>query len=366
MQPSRTTVLLGLCFLLPACGSGEGDGDGTGTGTDGPGVFPDYVPTFTVIAGASDGVDAPQDLDFQPAADRALELWVINQGTEDSGSEVVILFDTSDPATEIEVRQDDNAWHFMNLTTALAFSDDTENFATSPEVTDANHSGGTFTGPSLWSSDLDVFAMPSGANGSHLDMLHQSPNSMGIAHEREDAYWVFDGYADELVHYDFNSDHGPGADDHSDGEVKRYSEVPIERVSGTPSHLVVDDATGWLYICDTANGQVLRMDIESGAIAEDLPFNFESLAVFAQMEGELWEVFATGLDQPSGIDLDATRLYVTDNATGEIIAYDLATGAEVGRMPTEADDILGIKAGPDGLLYFVDRQQDQIVRIDQG
>ncbi len=362
MPTSRNILPLTVSFtLLAACGKGASDAD-----TVGLDVFPGYTPALVVVAGSDDGVDAPQDLDFHPNPDRALELWVVNKGTEDSGSEIVILFDASDDATEIEVRQDDNAWHFMSLASALAFSDDTENFATSPEVTDANHSGGTFTGPSLWSSDLDVFAMPSGGNGSHLDMLHQSPDSMGIAHETGDAYWVFDGYADELVRYDFKDDHGAGADDHGDGEVKRYSEVPIERLPGTPSHMVVDDATGWLYISDTKNGQVLRMDVNSGTKDSDLPFTNEPLAEHLQMAGEVWEVFATGLDQPCGIDLDDTRLYVTDNATGEIVAYDLATGAEIGRMATEAGGIMGVKVGPDGLLYYVDRQKDEVVRIDQG
>jgi DNA-binding beta-propeller fold protein YncE len=347
--------------LLVACGGGA-----DASPSDGAEVFPDYTPSFVVVAGASDGVDQPQDLDFHPNPERAHELWVVNKGTEDSGSEVVIIFDASDPATAIEVRQDANAWHFMNLTSALAFSPDTENFATSPEVTDANHSGGTFTGPSLWSSDLDIFAMPSGGNGSHLDMLHQSPNSMGIAHETGDAYWVFDGYANELVRYDFKEDHGPGADDHADGEVMRYSEVPISRVPNTPSHLVVDPGTGWLYIADTSNGQVLRMDVGSGSKESDLPFTNEPLAKHYQMAGEIWEVFATGLDRPCGIDLDASRLYVTDSASGEIIAYDLGTGSEIGRMATGAEAIMGVKVGPDGLLYYVDRPRDEVVRVDRG
>ena len=148
------------------------------------------LPTFgpaEQMADSSDGLDRPQDLDFHPSAERGFELWIVNKGTEDTGSDVVILHDAGKPTQQSEHRIDGNAWHFMNLTTALAFSDDNGNWTESPEITDANHSGGTFTGPSLWSSDLSVFAMPSGGNGSHLDMLHQSPNSMGIAHEVDGA-----------------------------------------------------------------------------------------------------------------------------------------------------------------------------------
>lgn len=360
----RTLLIPCLPILaLAACKGNAADNDQTtATGL----LFPSYTPEFSVVANSRDGVDSPQDLDFHPADDRANELWVVNRGSEDSGSDVVIIFDATDDETAMEVRRDANAWHFMNLTTAIAFSPDTENWANSPEITDANHSGGTFTGPSLWSSDLDVFAMPSGGNGSHIDMLHQSPNSMGIAHHRNDAYFVFDGYTDELVRYDFKDDHGPGNDYHGDGELKRYSEVPIERVENTPSHMVIDHETDWMYIADTAGGRVLRMDVTSGTRDGNISPNFEPLAEYLQMKDEVWEVFAEGLDQPCGIDVDGELLYVTDRATGEIIAYELASSEEVGRIETDAGAIMGIKLGVDGNIYYVDRRADEVVRIDQG
>ena len=358
--PARVAALTALSLTLVACNGNNGS-DTAGLAA-GP-TFPDFTPDFKTVARSSDGVDTPQDLDFHP--ERTGELWVVNKGTEDSGSDVVIVFDATDAGNDIEVRKDGNAWHFMSLTSALAFSDDTTNFATSPEVTDANHSGGTFTGPSLWSSDLDVFAMPSGGNGSHLDMLHQSPNSMGIAHETRDVYWLFDGYTDELVRYDFVGDHGPGGDDHSDGKLKRYSEVPIERVEGTPSHMVIDKSTDWLYIADTKGGRILRVDVTSGTKDAELQPNFEPLDKYFQMTGEVWEVFAEGLGAPSGIDVADGWLYVGDNDTNEIIAYDTTTGTEIGRMDTEARDLIGIKMGPDGLLYYVDRKADKVVRIER-
>jgi hypothetical protein len=355
-------VSCGMAFGLVACVGGSDSGEPVDVGP----TFPSYVPSFATVAGPADGVDQPQDLDFHPGAARAGELWVLNKGTEDSGGEVVIIDDATVDGSDVEVRQDANAWHFMSLPSALAFSEDTKNFATSPEVTDANHSGGTFTGPTLWSSDLDVFAMPSGGNGSHLDMLHQSPNSMGIAHEVDDVYWVFDGYSDELVRYDFQSDHGPGNDDHSDAKVARYPNVPIQRVSETPSHLVLDKATDWLYVADTKKGRILRLDVTSGVKDTDLQPQNESLAEYELMKDEVWEVFAEGLDQPCGIDVAGGWLYVTDNGTGEIIAYELVTGAEIGRIQTDAKSIMGIKVGPDGLLYYVDRQADRVIRIEQG
>jgi len=347
------------CLLATACKPGEPEDIEDVS-------FPNYTPGFTVVADSGDGVQRPQDLEFHPFADRANELWIVNRGTENTGSDVVIVHDAGEPGQQAEQRQDGNAWHFMNLTTALAFSDDNGNWATSPEVTDANHSGGTFTGPSLWSSDLDVFAQPSGGNGSHLDMLHQSPNSMGVAHEVDNAFWVFDGYSNEIVRYNFADDHGPGNDDHADARVRRYSSLPIARMPDTPSHMVVDKATDWLYICDPGNAQVLRMDINSGTKAADLPFTNEPLALLAQMEGEVWEVFADlDLDTPSGIALDGGTLYVGDAETGEIIAFETQTGLELGRLNTGAGKLLGIEVDPEGNLWFVDRRNNTVTRVDQ-
>lgn len=326
--------------------------------------FPNYTPVFTVVADDSDGVDRPQDLDFHPAAERANELWVVNKGTEETGSDMVIIHDAGLEEQDSELRMDDNAYHFMNLVSAFEFSDN-GNWANAPEITDANHSGGTFTGPSLWSSNLDIFARPSGGNGSHLDMLHQSPNAMGIAHEVNNVFWIFDGYNSELVRYNFADDHGPGQDDHSDGGVKRFSEVPIQRVEGTPSHMVLDKDTDWLYIADSANGRILRMDIESAENDGELPPQFEELRVHLQMRDEVWEVFAEGLTEPSGIELSNGVVYVSDASTGEIVGFDVETTEELGRFDTPAGRIAGIKVGPDNNLWYVDRREDTVVRVDR-
>ncbi len=373
----RTVVLLPALAMFAFASGCKKNSDvntdpGTNPGITDPGpaplVFPDFEPTYTVVANAADGVARPQDLDFHPDADRSHELWVVNKGTEDTGSDMVILFDVRDDSAGSENRRDGNAWHFMNLTSAIAFSPDTTNWANSPEITDANHSGGIFTGPSLWSGDLDVFAMPSGGNGSHLDMVHQSPNSMGIAWEKKDIYWVFDGYADELVRYDFADDHGPGNDYHADAKVKRYSQVPVARVEGTPSHMVIDQATGWMYIADTAGGSVLRVDTNSGTKGDDIvpALNFEPLAMNVQMEGEVWETFTDGLTEPCGIEVFGEVLYVSDRATGEIIAYEISTAEEIGRVQTDAQAIMGLKADPDGVLHYVDRGSNEVVRIEEG
>src|SRR5688572_30860417 len=97
-------------------------------------------------------------------------------------------------------------------------------------------------------------------NGSHLDMLHQSPWCMGIAHWSGNVYFVFDGNNGHVVYYDFQADHGPGADDHSDGIVRRYLDAQVTRVPGVPGHLIVDKASSWLYVADTGGRRIPRMD----------------------------------------------------------------------------------------------------------
>lgn len=76
-------------------------------------------------------------------------------------------------------------------------------------------------------------------------------------------------------------------------------------------------------------------------------------------------MIASGLSAPSrcSASRDQDRLFVTDNATGEIIAYDL-DGLELGRAPTGAQSIMGITIGPDGKLWFVDHGAKTVVRLD--
>src|SRR5690606_37758723 len=57
-------------------GDGDGDpGDGDGDGDSGYAV-PEFGDTFTVIGTAADGLSAPRDLEFNPAAPE--QLWTFN------------------------------------------------------------------------------------------------------------------------------------------------------------------------------------------------------------------------------------------------------------------------------------------------
>ena len=288
-----------------------------------------------IASGAGDGLVSPVDLDFNPK--EPSQLWVINQGTDNSGGSTSTIINPGGGNQQILTRQDGNAWHFMALATSLAFGDN-GNWATAQGILDANRSGGSFTGPTLWSADLDIYAQVGDppnqqVNGSHLDMIHQSPYGMGIAHDVDNVYWVFDGYNDNVVRYDFVEPHYPGGSDHSDAIVRRYPEVRVERKGNLPAHMDLDKPSKMLFICDTDNGRILYMYTNTGSFGSNLnPAHNEPLAEYSQYTGVNHGILAVGLSDPIGIDVsnDSKFLIVSDNATNEIIIYNAqeATGIE--------------------------------------
>lgn len=187
---------------------------------------------------------------------------------------------------------------------------------------------------------------------------------MGIAHEVDNAYWLYDGYHGYLVRYDFQEPHYPGGADHSDGLIHRYKEIEVEMAEGLPSHMIIDKESGWLYVNDTGNQRVLKVDIHSGEKARDLGLWNEPLEEHWEMENAVFEVLVDqGLEAPTGIALSENRLFVSDYETGEIIAFDTESGEELGRIRA-VDGIRGITLGPDGKLWFVDYDQHRVYRVD--
>ncbi|MFT5166403.1 MAG: hypothetical protein ACI8P3_001634 [Saprospiraceae bacterium] len=325
-------------------------------------------PIVDEISVNSSFLNKPTDLDFFPILGKN-ELWVINQRSENDGGSTLTISDaTLESPSDFDHRIDGNSWHFMSLPTAIAFSDDNFNFANSPGVQDANHSGGTFTGPALWSSDPDIYAQPSGGNGSHLDMLHGSPFSMGIAHEVENVFWVYDDWNKDIVRYDFAEDHGPGNDDHSDAIVRRYKNIGIDADGDIPNHMILDKSTGWLYFVDNGNDRIIRLDINSATGSNTIPLINEDLAEHSSMTGFTFEVIIdAGFDQPCGIEIFENFLLVGDYANGDIIVYDIDNGfEEMGRIPTLEPGLTGIKIGPDGNIWCTNRIQNKLISIQPG
>ena len=343
----------------------------------GPGR-PNYIDgyvntTFTIdqVANSSNQINSPTDLDFHPVLTNN-ELWVINKDNETSGGSTVTIYDAGDAGQTSLWKRDGNAWHFMSLPTGIAFSQN-GNWANSPGVFDANHNGGAaFTGPALWSSDMSIYAQPSGGNGSHLDMLHLSPNSQGIASEVDNVFWVFDGYTDDIVRYDFVEDHGPGNSFHGDAIIRRYSDdaVFMDPSEEAVSHLVLDDAQQWLYVVDNGNQRVIRIDITTGSNvggAPNYPGN-EPVAEYSEYTGYTQENVVTGLSRPAGIDVIDNRMIVSEYQSGEIIIYDISTmpAVELERISTGLNSVQGIKIGPSGRIWFVDQNSNGVYKLETG
>ena len=357
-----------------ACSNGDDDSasvDDTGTPRPGIGVLGylthdiKEVDVF-VVGTEDDGLDVVRDLEIDPGV--AGRLWTVNRA-DDS----VVIYDGADtdsPTSDKIV--DPYAMHFMDNVSSIAFGAPGL-FATCQESRNTYNDTAApndFMGPTLWSSDLDIFghSNPDAIDdlgfdlGSHLDMLHDSPLCMGIAWEVDNAYWTFDGW-ESISRADFKEDHGMGYDDHSDGEILRYVEGEVERVDDVPSHLVFDHETKLLYIADTGNRRIAVLYTQTGEMGARLPqVDATPYPVHNRMDDALIETFVSkDLVEPSGIALYDGHVWVSDHATGRIAAYDMK-GTLVDWVNVEPG-IMGIAFGPDGSLYYANAETNEVVRM---
>jgi len=365
----RTSILISL-VLISACSKDAVDDTADSTAGNVVAAFgADLNPAYTVVGEGSDGLATPRDLGFHPSRD---ELWVANTATDG-----VVIYDapgTPEQSTDEQIDVYSN--HFMETVSSIAWgegsadTDGEEAFASCQEsrnTYDGQMAPNDFMGPTLWPGDRAVFAKANQNSqtllGSHLDMLHASPMCMGIAHDSGNAYWVFDGRNGHLVYYDFAKDHGPGGDFHGDGIIRRYKEVELSRKKDVASHMELDKDSGLLYIADTGNGRVVEVDTSSGAVAGNLQQIMEPLEEFSKVEGVSQRTLIEGLSRPSGLALDGETLFISDNSEGTIVAYSLE-GEELGRIQTPAESIMGIEVGPEGKLWYVDSDAEELVRVD--
>lgn len=232
-----------------------------------------------------------------------------------------------------------------------------------------------FMGPTLWSSDTAVFASRYQTDNtmlaSHLDMLHQSPQNLGIAHDHDNVYWVSDSYYNDVARYDFRDPHEVGGTDHRDGIIRRYTDVRITGgLRGEPGHLALHKQSGWLYIVDPGANRVLRLQTTSGHYTKTLfppDESMEYLAEYSEYNGaDVEVVVADGIGEPVGIEVDNNRLFVGDRSTGQIYIFRITdTGVEpLGTVQTGAEELMGICYGPDQRLWFVDRAQGTVNRLE--
>lgn len=330
--------------------------------------------SFVKIADVSNSLTSPIDLDFYPnQTSSKMELWVLNQGTNSTGGSTLIVTNPHKSTRSYKYIKDGNAWHFMALASAMAFGD--SNWATSQDILDANRSSGRYTGPTLWSGNQSIYGIVGNPasqefNGSHLSMVHQGPYGKGIAFEKENVYWFMDGYDGLIKRFDFGTPHQPGGDDHSGGSVRVFTDFSFTRHTSLPSHIVIDKDKKYLYGCDPVEKRIFRVDITTGNyVSNRTKLNNEPLTGYFTYTGLQNEtVVNTGLSAPVGVDIFNNRLIVTDNGTKEIIIYDISsTIKEIGRISLNyslSPDIMGIKVGPDGKIYFVDKSNKAAYMIN--
>ena len=335
-------------------------------------LSPILVPEFGRIgerqvvtaARRSDGLSHPRDLEFDP--DVSDQLWIVDRDWDGN----IILFEAGSDTQSIERLRDMAASHFMDEVSSVAFSNQ-QSFATCQESRNTMDGAmlfpDDFMGPVLWSSDLSIHCAVNqrevfgGLNGSHLDMLHQSPLCMGIAHRDAHIFFVADGTHGHIVRYDFQEPHIPGGDDHSDGRVSRYTELSFTRVPDIPSHMqVVGDE---LFYIDTGAGVLRVADLTTGAPGEDLIPENEPLELFNTIRGVRHRVLVEGLDTPSGLAVLDERIFISLPRSGEIVAFD-RDGLEVERFATNKPGVMGLEIGPQGRLWYVNAYEGTVNWID--
>ena len=325
---------------------------------------------LTVVADAADDLNLPTDLEFHP--ERKNELWVVNEGSSQ-------FWVGTDLGTDLKsvnsIRGRGAHLHFLTKPSGLAFGDrycgNELCLATSHgNVNDRPQTTGNapvdFMGPSLWTSDVMTYRGSGPYHAAHYDMLHNSPNAMGIAWDSGNAFWLFDGYHRAIAHYDFNDDHGAGGSDHSDGEINRWAQGSVAMVDGVPSHLEFDSESGLLYIADTGNKRVAVMDTNSGVQGSSYR-NYDTNRPsyrYDAMITTLVDGGMIGIQQPSGLALYEGHLYVSDHATGTIYGFKL-DGELVDYIDTQrgSGTIAGLAFDSTGNLYFADKANEQIVKI---
>ena len=385
MNSKRISVLLIGILLLYAPASVVGDTNGSDNSyTNYSTIDAEYVPQFgfsfveVIISDTSDNISSPTDLEFHPG--RVNELWVANKATDS----ITIVHNTGLDNQTSETRLDVNRNHFLEEVSAISFGSYHPEFdwmwgSAQESLNTYNGQGNPnyFMGPALWPSSLDHFAVENQNNedgllGSHIDMLHESPYGVGIAHDYDNVYWYNDGYYGELVRYDFMMDHDTGGHNHSDGVVQRYSEIQLNHSYGTPGHMVLDKETDILYISDAGADRVIWVNTNDTTYQTENIMNdssrLETLSEYSRISGVEWGVLVEGVNRPSGIALEGDQLFVSLNEDNSIVSYSLNSdgkGAEeVSIINTSASSIMGIEIGPKGHLFYVDNARDEVVRVD--
>ena len=348
-----------------ATSTGAGAGmTGSGAGMTGPmgiavlgnGEHSMAAVDMAEIGTRDDGLNIPNDLAFNPLS--PTELWVVN-----SADDSMTVFVNPGAAQTVHNFWGQNSVHFLANPSGLAFGDN--GFMATIHQEDQKTQSFTpwdFMGPTLWTGDLNEF---DGDHASHYDMLHNSPNGMGIAWESGNTYWVFDGEHSSLTRYAFNNDHGPGGSDHTDGDIARYAEGEVSRVAGVASHMEYKD--GLLYVADTGNNRIAVLDTSTGTPGNNTTPNHDSCDQY-RMNGAVVTTLIDGsehgLQAPSGLAIHDDILFITDNATSTIYGFSL-DGQLLDWLETDLPPgcLMGIELDAAGNVWTIDAPNHRVISI---
>ena len=285
--------------------------------------------------------------------------------------------------------------------------------------------GNKFMGPTLFESKVDRRVTSMGRLSCdssketcflrHIDMLHESPFCMGIVHDSEEyecpgratmqknVFWAFDGFGrggtstttttttttttGMLMRYDFERAHG-GCNsylcaDHGEAEVRRYEDVVLTRMEGIVSHMAMDGRDIW--VADTGGHRLLRVDADSGRSDRTAIYDFPIYSsTHLHFNYKIWNCtrYESVLDattpsmlvedaanfMPSGVVVTGGIIYVSNHATGNILAVDKYHGIVVRTLKTNRPFALAgleIRKGNSGHLFVLDQKKEVLLRIAQ-
>lgn len=159
-----------------------------------------------------------------------------------------------------------------------------------------------------------------------------------------------------------------GADDPSDGLTYRYAPGQLRASSGVPGHMALDPSTGHLYIADTGNAWIVRLDTRTSLSgADQIQAWHDETPLYAVLNTRVVAVTGagSGLVVPAGLLLKGGDVVAGDFGNGHIRVFG-ADGRLEGQVNTGlgARALTGICESADGRLLALDAARNRLVEVE--
>ena len=150
------------------------------------------------------------------------------------------------------------------------------------------------------------------------------------------------------------------------GLTLRYAAGALSAADGVPGHLALDSGSGELFIADTGNGRIVKLDTNTPLDSASSVAGYHTETPLYGVPSSLTAVTgaSAGLSKPSGLVLHNGHLVVSDFATGHIKVFQ-KNGTLVGDLDTGlgAGAITGLAVGPNGKLFVADQKNDRVLEL---